>query len=71
MSLGCRYRIERLMAGKLVFLCTPVDPTTEEKPFVAKLIATPYSEELHRELSVAQLAPALLAPVQTYPGRQF
>ena len=58
------------MAGKLVFLCTPVDPTSEEKPFVAKLVATPYSGELHQELSDARLAPALLAPVQTYPGRQ-
>ena len=61
--------VRRLVAGKLVYLCTPVDSASQEKPFVAKLHAAPYPERLHEELSRAGLAPALVAPVEKFPGK--
>lgn len=57
--------------GNHVYLCTPVDPTAGKKPFVAKVLATPYPADLREELSQLGLAPALTAPVQKAAGGVF
>ena len=35
---------------------------------MAKVVASPYPEQLHEELSSLGLAPELMEPVQKYPG---
>ena len=64
----CRYSIKRMDPKKHVFLLTPMDPDSRDATFVAKMVATPYPEQLHQELSRAGLAPELRGPVQKYPG---
>lgn len=65
----CRsYRITRMDPKKNVFLLTPIDSDLGDAAFVAKVVATPYPEQLHQELSRAGLAPELREPVQKYPG---
>ena len=53
---------------KHVFLFAPVDSNSGDASFVAKVMATPYPEQLHEELSRTGLAPKLMQPVQEYPG---
>ncbi len=65
---GCRHNIEELPGGKLVYLCSLVEPSAGEKPFVAKFLADPYPVELHEQLSAANLTAELLGPVDTFPG---
>ena len=64
----CRYSITRMDPKKHVFLLTPMDSNSKDAPFVAKVVATPYPEQLHEELFCTGLAPKLREPVQKYPG---
>ena len=64
----CRYSITRMDPKKHVFLLTPMDSNSKDAPFVAKVVATPYPEQLHEELFCSGLAPKLREPVQKYPG---
>ena len=64
----CRYNIKRMDPKKHVFLLTPTDSDSGDATFVAKMVATPYPEQLHDELSSKGLAPRLIEPVQKYPG---
>ena len=63
-----RYSIKRMDPKKHVFLLTPTDSDSGDATFVAKMVATPYPEHLHDELSSKGLAPGLIEPVQKYPG---
>ena len=64
----CRHNIEELPGGKLVYLCSLVEPSAREKPFVAKFLADPYPVELHEQLSAANLTAELLGPIDTFSG---
>lgn len=63
-----RIYITRLADHKHVYLCTPVGPAAGNKASVAKLAASAYPWELHRELSQIGLAPGLTAPLRKWPG---
>ena len=63
-----RYNIKRMDPKKHVFLLTPTDSDSGDATFVAKVVATPYPEPLHDELSSKGLAPRLIEPVQKHPG---
>ena len=63
-----RYNIKRMDPKKHVFLLTPTSSDSGDATFVAKMVATPYPEQLHDELSSKGLAPRLIEPVQKYPG---
>ena len=64
-----RYNIKRMDPKKHVFLLTPTDSDSGDASFVAKMVATPYPEQLHEELSSKGLAPRLIEPVQKYSRR--
>ena len=63
-----RYSIKRMYPRKHVYLLTPMDSDLGDAPFVAKVVATSYPEQLHEELACVGLAPRLREPVQKYPG---
>lgn len=59
--------VKQLIVGKHVYLCTPLDPASELETFLAKVTASSYPVELHKELSIAGLVPKLRS-VETCPG---
>ena len=63
-----RYSIKSMYSRKHVFLLRPMDSDSRDAPFVAKVVATSYPEQLHEELACVGLAPRLREPVQKYPG---
>ena len=65
MFLLCSHDIKQLAERKYVYHVTP----KSGKSWVAKVVATPYPLQLHEELSILGLAPKLVTPVETYPGR--